>query len=83
MTLSNKTLSISQSEDIGDSCRFLFFFFPDQMLLVSSTFPLGVDAPGRVLFIKKKKKSKAVFCLVNIILDEFLLAQSSQLGSDW
>ena len=80
MTLSNKTLSISQSEDIGDSCRFLFFFFPDQMLLVSSTFLLGVDAPARVLFIKKKKKSKAVFCLVNIILDEFLACSKFSTG---
>ena len=55
MILSNKTprstvLSISQSEDIGDSCYF-FFFFSDQMSLVSSTFSLWVDVPARVLFI--------------------------------
>ena len=62
MTLFNKTprstvLSISQSEDIGDSCYFFFLFvFADQMSLVSSTFSLWVDAPARVLFIKKKKK---------------------------
>ena len=57
MTLFNKTprstvLSISQSEDIGDSCYFFFLFvFADQMSLVSSTFSLWVDAPARVLFI--------------------------------